>query len=346
QVGKATHTFSDILGQSRPIKRAIDVARQAAETDCPVLVTGETGTGKELFAQAIHNSSPRSGNPFIALNCCALTPTLAESELFGHEKGAFTGAAQRRIGLFELAANGTLFLDEVGDLPLELQGKLLRVLQEGEFRRVGGTAVLRSQARIIAATNRDLMSLVGEGLFREDLFFRLNVFHVHVPPLRERRDDIPLLATRFLAHLAARARVDAVPVLSDSAVRVLMQYEWPGNVRELHNVLERAFWATKGAKHIGPNVVLPLLRLCSPGQGHGRYVRRLEDVEKEEIVKALSVFGDTVEGKKAAAQALGIALSTLYAKMKQIGEIGEGTRARVRVRFPEIRSNCARKCRS
>jgi transcriptional regulator with GAF, ATPase, and Fis domain len=213
---------------------------QVAKGQTTVLITGETGTGKELMARAIHHRSRRADKPLITVNCAAIPATLQESEFFGHEKGAFTGATQRRDGRFKLADGGTIFLDEVGELPLDLQAKLLRVLQEGEFEPVGSSKTLRVDIRVIAATNRNLERMVKDGTFRNDLLYRLNVFPIHVPPLRERRDDTVLLAQAFAQHLARRSGQTVAP-LTEADTRKLMRYDWPGNVRELQNVIERAF---------------------------------------------------------------------------------------------------------
>jgi two-component system, NtrC family, response regulator HydG len=221
------------------MQRVYDVLQRAARTDTTVLVTGETGTGKELGARAVHLNSPRARRPFVTINCAALTETPIESELFGHERGAFTGAVLQKKGKFEAADGGSIFLDEIGELPLSLQAKLLRVLQEREFDRVGGTRPIKIDVRVIAATNRDLATDVEAGRFRRDLYFRLNVINVHMPPLRERREDIPLLADRFLARAAAKVgrRVEGI---SNEARECLLAYDWPGNVRELENTIERA----------------------------------------------------------------------------------------------------------
>src|ERR1700747_3541982 len=230
--------FEQIIGHSPALKSVLAEVKRVAPTDSTVLVLGETGTGKELIAHATHNLSPRCRRPFIKLNCAAIPFDLLESELFGHEKGAFTGAIAQRIGRFEAANGGTIFLDEIGEIPLELQTKLLRVLQEKEFERLGSSRTLRTDARLIAATNRDLEAMVGEQKFRSDLFFRLNVFPVHVPPLRERQSDIPLLVRHFAQQFAKRMNklIDTIP---SAAMDALCRYHWPGNIRELQNVIER-----------------------------------------------------------------------------------------------------------
>jgi transcriptional regulator with PAS, ATPase and Fis domain len=321
RVGKARHHFEDILGTSRALKETIALAKRIASADTTVLITGETGTGKELFAQAIHAASPRSAQPFIAVNCCALPPSLVESELFGHEKGAFTGAVQKRLGLFELAQDGTVFLDEIADLPFEMQGKLLRVLQEGEFRRVGGSTLVRTRARVIAATNKDIEGLVSSGKFRADLYYRLNVARLHLPPLRERREDIPVLVEHILRKTTQGTGKKVM--LTERAVELLMQYHWPGNVRELENVLERIATIVTEDEPVSADLVGALLwpspQFVQPTQSAtSPRVRPLRELELEAIRNALAVFGKTVTGKRAAAKALGISLSTLYTKLKQL----------------------------
>ena len=237
ELGEANAT--GIVGRSATLGRALVALERVAPTMSTVLIHGETGTGKELFARALHEKSARRDGPLVKVNCAAIAPSLVESDLFGHEKGAFTGALQRRIGRFELAHGGTLFLDEIGELPVEAQAKLLRVLQEHELERVGGSHSIRVDARIVAATNRDLAADVKSGRFRADLFFRLNVFPIEIPPLRDRREDIPLLVDAFTLALAAR--LGAAPkAVDDDALAYLSAYDWPGNVRELHNVIERA----------------------------------------------------------------------------------------------------------
>ena len=238
ELGK-TSMFEEVIGTSSVLQMVLARAAKVAPTDSTVLIFGETGTGKELIARAIHKRSKRSERPFISLNCAAVPSSLIMSELFGHEKGAFTGALQRRLGRFELAEGGTLFLDEVGDLPLETQIALLRVLQEREFERVGGTEVLRADVRVIAATNRDLQAAIAEGAFRSDLYYRLNVFPIEVPPLRERKEDVPLLVNYFVDLYGKRAG-KKIEHIQKKALEALQEYSWPGNVRELQNVIERS----------------------------------------------------------------------------------------------------------
>jgi formate hydrogenlyase transcriptional activator len=237
--------FTQIIGNSPPLRRVLKRVETVAPTDSTVLVYGETGTGKELVARAIHDLSPRRSKPFVKLNCAAIPTGLLESELFGHEKGAFTGAIAQRIGRFEVADGGTIFLDEVGEIPLELQTKLLRVLQEREFERLGSSRTLRTDARLIAATNRDLEAMVSEQKFRSDLFFRLNVFPVHVPPLREREKDIPLLVRHFAQQFSKRMN-KVIETIPTGTMDALSRYHWPGNIRELQNMMERAIIISTG----------------------------------------------------------------------------------------------------
>jgi len=300
---------SDIIGQSPSLQNVLTMVNKVAHTDASVLVTGESGTGKELVARAIHAASPRSKGPFVAINCAALPETLLESELFGHEKGSFTGASQRKRGRFELADGGTIFLDEVGEIAIGIQAKLLRALEEHSFTRVGGTVVLSVDVRVVAATNRDLLAAMKDGLFREDLFFRLNVFPIHVPPLRLRGDDIVSLAEHFLASLGAGVK------LSKSAAQALLQYEWPGNVRELRNVLERAVILAEGDTISASDLHL----LSSTSQLQEEPISSSEgiaEVEKQMILKALEEAG----GNKAeAARLLKITRRMLYSRMKKHG---------------------------
>ena len=304
----------DIAGSSPALRRVLTQVRRVADTDATVLLTGETGTGKELIATAIHRDSRRAGRLLVRVNCAALPAGLVESELFGHERGAFTGAIARKVGRFELADGGTLFLDEIGELPLEFQAKLLRVLQEGEFERVGGARTLRSDVRLIAATNRDLATAVQEGRFRADLFYRLNVFPIHLPPLRERRGDIPEIARHLLRKHAARMgrRVEG---FHPDALAALTAYDWPGNVRELENVVERALVLADG----------PLLRVPGPlhGQapsGPGRAGRplTLDEAQRAHILAVLELTGWRVSGPNGAARILGVKPTTLETRMQKL----------------------------
>jgi DNA-binding NtrC family response regulator len=312
--------FREIVGRSPALKRLLDQLALVAATQSTVLILGETGTGKELVARAIHDRSPRHERPLVKVNCAALPRELVESELFGHEKGAFTGATQQRRGRFELADGGTLFLDEVGELPLEAQAKLLRVLQEQEFERVGGTRSLHTDVRVIAGTNRDLQAQVGAGGFRSDLFYRLNVFPVTVPPLRERREDIPPLVAHFLAR-SARKLGKAFEGVSPAFLERARAYPWPGNVRELENAVERAAILSRG----------PLLDALEPFAAAGAPPRAeapatpaapngtLEDVERAHIRRVLDQARWAIEGKQGAAAVLGLNPSTLRGRMRKLG---------------------------
>jgi len=284
-----------------------------AKTDSTVLVTGETGTGKELVVRAIHDVSQRKHKLLVKVNCAALPAGVIESELFGHEKGAFTGALTRKIGRFELANRGTLFLDEVGDLPLELQAKLLRVLQDGEFERVGGTQTLKVDVRLIAATNRDLERAVSEERFRADLYYRLNVFPIVIPPLRKRPQDVPRLARHFAMHYASKMGKN-VGTLGADVLDRLTAYAWPGNVRELQNVIERAvILSPKGRFELGDLVAAPAVGSSKPP------ARNLEEVERDHIVAVLEETGWRVSGERGAAKILGLKRTTLEARMKKLG---------------------------
>jgi formate hydrogenlyase transcriptional activator len=296
-----------------------------APTDSTVLIYGETGTGKELVARAIHDLSPRRSKPFVKLNCAAIPTGLLESELFGHEKGAFTGAIAQRIGRFEVANGGTIFLDEVGEIPLELQTKLLRVLQEREFERLGSSRTLRTDARLIAATNRDLEAMVGEQKFRSDLFFRLNVFPVHVPPLRERLGDIPLLVRHFTQQFSRRMnkQIETIP---SEAMDALCRYHWPGNIRELQNVIERAVIISTGP---ALRVDVSDLKLrkgglsaeepASPKLTNGTLDDVLKETQRQQILKALKECNWVVSGPDGAAAHLGMKRSTLQLRMQKLG---------------------------
>jgi two-component system response regulator HydG len=301
-----------IVGNAVSMRALLDMVRQVAPSHATVLLQGESGTGKELVARAIHNWSARASKPFIALNCAALPESLLEAELFGHEKGSFTGATARRQGRFELADGGTLFLDELGEMSPQVQVKLLRVLQEGEFERVGGTQTLKVDTRIVAATNKDLEAEVAAGRFREDLFYRLNVISLRLPPLRERREDIPLLAQHFLSRYADK-NGKRISGLSKEAVAALSAWRWPGNVRELENAMERAVVLCRGDT-VGVDELPPNMR---EGEPETRQIvvpigTPLEEVERLLIAETLqAVKGD----KRLAAQLLGIATRTIYRKL-------------------------------
>jgi len=310
-----------IIGTSEPMRRVFEAIALVAPTEATALILGESGTGKELVAQAIHANSPRRAGPLITVNCAALPETLLESELFGHERGAFTGATERRLGRFELAHGGTIFLDEIGDLPPTAQTKLLRVLQSQEFERVGGTNTLKIDVRVIAATNKDLEAAVRAGQFREDLWYRLYVFPLTLPPLRERRDDIPLLAEHFLKRYAERHR-RRLRGLTPRALDLLMRYEWPGNVRELEHTIERAVILARG-EHITPEEFPPTIRAIggdptdtTPQEPPLPVGLSLKDVERELIRRTLEHTGGN---RTKAAEILGISRATLHNKLKEYG---------------------------
>ncbi len=304
--------FGDVVGQSPALLGVLASVRKVAKTDSTVLVTGETGTGKELIVRAIHGLSQRKDRLLVKVNCAALPAGVIESELFGHEKGAFTGALTRKVGRFELANRGTLFLDEVGDLPLELQAKLLRVLQDGEFERVGGTQTLKVNVRLIAATNRDLERAVSEERFRADLYYRLNVFPIVIPPLRKRAQDVPRLARHFAMLYASKMGKNVGPLNADVLDR-LAAYNWPGNVRELQNVIERAvILSPKGRFELGDVVA------AAAGLSPKQQARSLEEVERRHIVAVLEETGWRVSGERGAARILGLKRTTLEARMKKL----------------------------
>jgi DNA-binding NtrC family response regulator len=304
-----------MVGDSPALAAVRAKIAQVAPTDSTVLVQGETGTGKEVAARAIHAASARSGQALVTVNCAALPRELVESELFGHEKGAFTGALTQRRGRFELADGGTLFLDELGELPLEAQAKLLRVLQEREFERVGGTQSLRVDVRVIAATNRDLQAQVARGAFRADLFYRLNVFPIVLPPLRERREDIPGLV-RHLAEKAARRLGRTLEAVSPAFVERAGAQPWPGNVRELENVIERALIMSGGALLDGTDLFAPATAAAPAAQPGGG---TLEDMERAYILRVLEAAGWQIEGERGAARVLGLNPSTLRGRLRKLG---------------------------
>jgi formate hydrogenlyase transcriptional activator len=303
--------FEQIIGRSAALESVLEQVERVAPTDATVLIQGETGTGKELIARAIHNLSSRCGRPFVKINCAAIPLDLLESELFGHEKGAFTGAIAQKIGRFELADRGTLFLDEVGDIPTQLQPKLLRVLQEQEFERLGSTHTHHVDVRLVAATNRDLTDMVKRAEFRIDLYYRLNVFPVQLPPLRERREDIPALVTHSVERVARK--IDIPP----DTMSALSLYEWPGNIRELQNLIERAVILANDG--VLPNPLPPpgahsiIAALEAPA------ATTLRDSERLLIVNTLTAVGWVVGGSRGAAARLGMNRSTLIARMKKLG---------------------------
>jgi len=305
--------FAQIIGKSTALESVLEQVEQVAPTDSSVLIQGETGTGKELIARAIHNLSARCGRPFIKLNCAAIPFDLLESELFGHERGAFTGAIAQKIGRFELADKGTLFLDEVGDIPPGLQPKLLRVLQEQEFERLGSTRTQQVDIRLVAATNRNLSYMVKRGEFRSDLYYRLNVFPIPLPALRERREDIPALVEHFVEIYARRMdkQIDQVPPETMSA---LTSYPWPGNIRELQNFIERSVIVSSGSV-LHP----PLASLKAAAETECTEAVTLEEVERDHIRKILEQTRWVVAGPNGAAARLGIKRSTLYFRMQKLG---------------------------
>ena len=311
---KTEHNFEEIIGQSVPLREMLRKIEQVAPADTTVLIRGETGTGKELLARAVHDRSRRNHRPLVKVNCGSIPSGLVESELFGHEKGAFTGATQRRIGRFELADGGTIFLDEVTELPLDTQVKLLRVLQEGEFERVGSNQTIKVDVRVIAATNRDLREVVRSGAFRSDLFYRLNVFPLEVPPLRDRLEDVPLLVSFFLSRFGTKLGKDLRGVAQSSMER-LFQYHWPGNIRELQNVIERAAVLAKGST---VQVDVALLRPDDPVESPA-VMSTLETIERNHIIRALTETRWVIHGKKGAAEILGINPSTLRSRMEKLG---------------------------
>jgi formate hydrogenlyase transcriptional activator len=318
--GQAERTFERIIGNSAALESVLEQVEQVAPTDSTVLIEGETGTGKELIAHAIHNASQRCGRPFIKLNCAAIPLDLLESELFGHEKGAFTGAIAQKMGRFEMADKGTLFLDEVGDIPAALQPKLLRVLQEQEFERLGSGRTHKVDVRLVAATNRNLVKMVARGQFRNDLYYRLNVFPILLPALRERQEDIPTLVTHFVKMFSRRMgkQVDNIPL---ETVAAFQWYSWPGNIRELQNLVERAVILSRDG--VLPN---PLHKkqteLMIPSLHRTRTFHSsmtLEDSERALILDTLEQSGWIVGGPRGAAGRLGLKRTTLLAKMRRLG---------------------------
>jgi formate hydrogenlyase transcriptional activator len=310
---RTEYTFEEIVGESPALKRVLSQVETVATTDSSVLVLGETGTGKEVIARAIHDLSPRRERTFVKVNCAAIPTGLLESELFGHEKGAFTGAIAQKVGRFELAHRGTLFLDEVGDIPLELQPKLLRVLQEKEFERLGGTRTLHVDVRVVAATNRDLTQMVEDRLFRSDLYYRLNVFPIVVPPLRERAEDIPLLV-RYFAQKHARRMDRRIETIPTEEMEALTRYHWPGNVRELENLIERAVILSRG-----PALHVPLPEVRLSGDAPAASPVTLEAAEREHILHTLRDTNWVIAGQHGAAARLGMKRTTLQSRMAKLG---------------------------
>jgi transcriptional regulator with GAF, ATPase, and Fis domain len=314
---KTVHGFTEIVGSGSAMQKVFQLVSIVSPSDSTVLILGETGTGKELVAKAIHHASPRKDKLMIKVNCAALPANLVESELFGHEKGSFTGAVERRIGKFELASEGTLFLDEIGEMPLELQVKLLRAIQEKEIERIGGKNVIRTNVRIIAATNRNLRKEVEAGRFRSDLFYRLNVFPIHLPPLRDRREDLPTLASYFIGVQNQRSG-KKITNISQRALESLMRYDWPGNVRELEHLIERSVLMTTGAtiKEISlpadPDAVLSDITLDTS-------IRTLDELERDHILAVLKKCNHKVGGPGGAAELLRLPATTLHSRIKKLG---------------------------
>lgn len=311
---RASRNGEELIGTSAGLNQAMALVKQVAKTDATVLVTGETGTGKELIARAIHQLSPRKDKTLVKLNCATIPENLAESELFGHEKGAFTGAIARKIGRFELANGGTLFLDEIGELPLDIQAKLLRVLQEGEFERVGGNQTYRCNVRVIAATHRDLAQFSQQGKFRSDLFYRLNVFPIHLPPLRERKEDIPFLVKHFIDKYAAKfgKKITSIP---DRMMADLQIYAWPGNIRELQHIIERAVILSNHTQLASVDCINPI----ALNSNAGTTILTLDEAERIHILKALEATSWRIAGDKGAAQILGVPSTTLRSRMDRLG---------------------------
>lgn len=316
----SSHQFSEIIGESNALLYVLSAVQQVATTDTTVLIQGETGVGKELVAQAIFRSSNRSDRPFIRVDCAGIQSSLVESELFGHEAGAFTGADRKRLGRFELADGGTIFLDEISELPLEVQAKLLRVIQEREFERVGGNITIPVDVRIIAATNRSLSGAMEEGHFRADLYYRLNVYPITVPPLRKRQSDIPLLVNHFVKQFSKKTGtiIDQVPA---AVMEQLRDYSWPGNIRELRNVIERAVITSPGPALQLPEAIVKDAAKKAPDVegGSAPSLLRLQEIEHDHIVRVLKAKDWRISGERGAARVLGLNPSTLRFRMKKLG---------------------------
>lgn len=324
-LSSAKYNFSDIIGSSNALGQAIKVARDVARTDVTVLIRGESGVGKEMFAHAIHSNSRRSHQPFIRINCGAIPENLIESELFGYERGAFTGAAQQKIGFLELANKGTILLDEIGEMTMQVQTRFLRVLEEREFYRVGGQRPVQLDIRVLAATNRDLRKAVVEGKFREDLYYRINIFNVEIPPLRDRDTDVLLLAQFFLENAAKRMEKN-IHGIADDAKAQLLSYNWPGNIRELRNVIERAVVVCSSSM-----ISLSDLGCLISNEAttkHSDHLVPLSELERQSIMKGLSLYGNSMSGKQQIAKALGISPRTLYNRLKEYhleSDLGKGS---------------------
>jgi formate hydrogenlyase transcriptional activator len=305
--------FEGIVGESRPLRDALQQVEIVAQTDATVLVLGETGTGKELIARAVHKRSGRRERRFVKINCAAIPSGLLESELFGHERGAFTGAVAQKLGRFEVANGGTLFLDEVGEIPLELQPKLLRVLQEQEFERLGGTRTIKSDVRLVAATNRDLVQMVDAHRFRDDLYYRLNVFPIAIPPLRDRPEDIDALVDHFVGEYARRMNRHVDLVTSDTR-EILRNYRWPGNVRELQNVIQRAVILSSGGR-----LILPPLSVSPPPRSAPAEPNTIEEMQRALVARVLEETNGVIGGPDGAAVRLGLKRTTLQSMIKRFG---------------------------
>ncbi len=305
-------SMSELIGATPKFGAVLDQVQTVAAADCTVLIQGETGTGKELIARAIHEASARRHHRFVAVNCSAIPAALLESEMFGYERGAFTGAVAPRVGRFQAADRGTLFLDEIGDLPIELQPKLLRAIQEQEFERLGSSHTTRVDARIVAATNQHLEDMAAEGRFRMDLYYRVNVFPIRVPPLRERRDDIPVLVQHFV-HAYASRHGKSIARIPDGVMTALVRHNWPGNIRELQNFIQRSVIMTSGAELGAPVAELADRRQSIPG------VSTLADAERAHIISTLRDTNWVVGGRDGAAVRLGVLRTTLISKMRKLG---------------------------
>jgi len=345
-IGK-TSTCDEIVGPSAALQRVLSLVSKVAPTDASVLVTGETGTGKELVARAIHRQSRRSSRAFVSVNCAAMPRDLIASELFGHEKGSFTGAVQRRLGRFEMAEGGTIFLDEVGELPMVTQIALLRVLQEHEFERVGGTRSIPTNVRVVAATNRNLQTAIAAGTFRSDLFYRLNVFPIELPPLRERRADIPVLVEYFIDRCARNVGKN-IRGINKESLDLLQSYPWPGNIRELQNVIERSVILCETENFSVDETWLPQQSVVRESKNQSNYCQKLASQEKEMIESALCESEGRVFGPSGAAAMLGMPRSTVESKIRslRINKNRFKTRASMPVRRSWFESVSVTPCRA
>jgi formate hydrogenlyase transcriptional activator len=312
------HNCPEILGESPPIKKTLQLVFRVAPSKATVLILGETGTGKELVARAIHDNSPRKDKVMIKVNCAALPADLIESELFGHERGSFTGAIERRVGKFELAHKSTLFLDEIGEMPPELQVKLLRVLQEKEIERIGGKTTIKVDVRIVAATNRELEREMAEGRFRRDLYYRLNIFPIHVAPLRDRREDILMLAANFL-RLFSGSNSREVPRLSNGVIQQLVRYDWPGNIRELEHLIERSVLLAPNSTISYIDLPSPKLTIPPKTSAMPIVLKTIDENERDHILQILQYCRGRIGGNGGAAAILGVPPSTLQSKMRRLG---------------------------